>query len=430
MTKHTKDEPRVLAIILGGGKGTRLYPLTKERSKPAVPFGGKYRIVDIPISNCINSGYRKIYLLTQFNSASLHLHITNAYNFDRFSRGFVEILAAEQTLEHSGWYEGTADAVRKNFIHFKVQKPTHYIILSGDQLYRMDLKEFMNQHIASGADITIAAKAVNRSDASGFGIMKVDKENHITEFLEKPAKDMNIDEWKIPAQARGDLPKDLEYLASMGIYIFNADTMEEMLDNEYKDFGKEIIPLALGKKQVNSYIFNGYWEDIGTIRSFYEATLDLTNPVPSFNFYDENKPIYTDMRNLPPSKINNADMTSSLSSEGCVITNSRIQRSVIGVRSIINEGCDLNGVIMMGADFYENEEQLAENKAKGIPNIGIGKGCKIGKAIIDKNAHIGNNCCINVTGKKYEDGDHGLFYSADGIIVIRKFAVIPDGTVI
>ena len=430
MANKTTEEPRVLAIILGGGKGTRLYPLTKERSKPAVPFGGKYRIVDIPISNCINSGYRKIYLLTQFNSASLHLHITNAYNFDRFSRGFVEILAAEQTLEHSGWYEGTADAVRKNFIHFKVQKPTHYIILSGDQLYRMDLKEFMNQHISSGADITIAAKAVNRSDASGFGIMKVDKESHITEFLEKPAKDMNIDEWKIPKESRGDLPKELEYLASMGIYIFNADTMEEMLDNEYKDFGKEIIPMALGKKQVNSYIFNGYWEDIGTIRSFYDATLDLTNPVPSFNFYDETKPIYTDMKNLPPSKINNADMSSSLSSEGCVITNSRIQHSVIGVRSIINEGCDLNGVIMMGADFYEDEEQKSENKAKGIPNIGIGKGCKIGKAIIDKNASIGDNCRINVDGKKYEDGDHGLFYSADGIIVIRKFAVIPDGTVI
>ncbi len=423
-------EPRVLAIILGGGKGTRLYPLTKERSKPAVPFGGKYRIVDIPVSNCINSGYRKIYLLTQFNSASLHLHIINSYNFDRFSRGFVEILAAEQTLEHSGWYEGTADAVRKNIAHFRVQNPTHYIILSGDQLYRMDLKKFMNEHIASGADITIAAKAVNRSDASGFGIMKVSPENKITEFMEKPAKDLNIDAWKIPENARGDLPADLEYLASMGIYIFNADTMEEMLNNTSNDFGKEIIPSAIKTKKVNSYIFNDYWEDIGTIRSFYDATLSLTDPQPPFNFYDEDKPIYTHMRNLPPSKINDANMTATLASEGCVITKSRLQRSVIGVRSIINEGCDLDGVIMMGADYYENEDAKNADRQKGIPLIGIGKNCKINRAIIDKNAKIGDNCCINVSGKKYEDGDHGLFYSSDGIIVIRKSAVIPAGTVI
>ena len=431
MSSENYEEPRVLAIILGGGKGTRLYPLTKERSKPAVPFGGKYRIVDIPISNCINSGYKKIYLLTQFNSASLHLHIINSYNFDRFSRGFVEILAAEQTLEHSGWYEGTADAVRKNFGHFKVQRPTHYIILSGDQLYRMDLKKFMDQHLKSGANITIAAKAVNRSDASGFGIMQVDESNTITAFMEKPAKDMNIDDWKIPEAAREpELPSNLEYLASMGIYIFDADTMEEMLNNDYNDFGKEIIPMAIKSKKVSSYIFNGYWEDIGTIRSFYEATLDLTNPIPQFNFYDEDKPIYTHMRNLPPSKINHAEMVSTLASEGCVITNSRIQHSVIGVRSVINEGCDLEGVIMMGADFYDTEAAKKDNKAKGVPNLGIGKNCKINKAIIDKNAHIGENCCINVSGRKYEDGDHGLFYSADGIIVIRKGAVIPNGTVI
>ena len=431
MSSENYEEPRVLAIILGGGKGTRLYPLTKERSKPAVPFGGKYRIVDIPISNCINSGYKKIYLLTQFNSASLHLHIINSYNFDRFSRGFVEILAAEQTLEHSGWYEGTADAVRKNFGHFKVQRPTHYIILSGDQLYRMDLKKFMDQHLKSGANITIAAKAVNRSDASSFGIMQVDESNTITAFMEKPAKDMNIDDWKIPEAARDpELPSNLEYLASMGIYIFDADTMEEMLNNDYNDFGKEIIPMAIKSKKVSSYIFNGYWEDIGTIRSFYEATLDLTNPIPQFNFYDEDKPIYTHMRNLPPSKINHAEMVSTLASEGCVITNSRIQHSVIGVRSVINEGCDLEGVIMMGADFYETEAAKKDNKAKGVPNLGIGKNCKINKAIIDKNAHIGENCCINVSGRKYEDGDHGLFYSADGIIVIRKGAVIPNGTVI
>ena len=425
------DDISVAAIILGGGKGTRLYPLTKERSKPAVPFGGRYRIVDIPISNCINSGYKKIYLVTQFNSASLHLHISNSYNFDRFSGGFVEILAAEQTLEHSGWYEGTADAVRKNFIHFKSQKPTHYIILSGDQLYRMDLRKFMEQHLQSKADITIAATAVNRKDASGFGIMKIDANRRISEFLEKPAKDMNIDDWKIPVNTRGDLPPEKEYLASMGIYIFNAPVMEELLNNNtYTDFGKEIIPDAIGKCHTHAYIFDGYWEDIGTIRSFYDCNIALTEFKPAFNFYDEDQPIFTHMRNLPPSKINRATIEQSLTSEGCIISDCKLTKSVIGVRSIIEKGSELEGVIMMGSDFYENKEARDLNDKQGIPHVGIGKNCKIRETIIDKDAHIGNNVRINVDGKKYEDGDHGTFYSADGIIVIRKGAVIPDGTVI
>ena len=430
-------EPRVLAIILGGGKGTRLYPLTKERSKPAVPFGGKYRIVDIPISNCINSGYRKIYLLTQFNSASLHHHITSSYNFDNFSKGFVEILAAEQTLEHSGWFEGTADAVRKNFHHLRSQNPTHYIILSGDQLYRMDLKAFMDSHIASGADITIATTAVNEQDATGFGIMKIDAKHAITEFIEKPSADvLKSGNWKIPANARGDLPPEKEYLASMGIYIFNAKTMEETLDNDFTDFGKEIIPRAIKDKKVNSYIFNGYWEDIGTIRSFYNATLDLTKDVPPFNFYDADAPIYTHMRNLPPPKVNGAPhIENSLLSEGCVLNSKTIKNSVIGVRTIVREGTELEGVITMGADFYENEESKVDNAKAGKPNIGIGKNCKIAKAIIDKDAAIGDNCRINVDGKSYPDGENKLdngvaFYSSDGIIVIRKGSVIPSGTVI
>ena len=427
------DEPRVLALILGGGKGTRLYPLTKERSKPAVSFGGKYRIVDIPLSNCINSGYKKIYLLTQFNSASLHLHISNSYNFDRFSGGFVEILAAEQTLEHSGWYEGTADAVRKNFIHFKTQKPTHYVILSGDQLYKMDLRAFMDAHIKSGAEITIATTAVNRHDASGFGIMKIDENSQVKEFMEKPKPDLNIDSWKIPPEARGALPPEKEFLASMGIYIFNAKTMEECLlgENEkYTDFGKEILPLAIGKKKICSYVFDGYWEDIGTIRSFYEANIQLTESCPAFDFYGNNSPIYTHMRNLPPSKINKADITSSLTSEGCIITDCKLNKSVIGVRSIIEQGSELNGVIMMGADYYDDDDEKADYIAQGKPVTGIGKNCKIANTIIDKNARIGDNCQIGVSGKKYEDGDHGSFYSADGIIVIRKGAVIPSGTVI
>ncbi|MBO5691078.1 MAG: glucose-1-phosphate adenylyltransferase, partial [Spirochaetaceae bacterium] len=379
---------KVLSIILGGGKGTRLYPLTKERSKPAVPFGGRHRIVDIPISNCINSGFRQIYILTQFNSASLHMHISKAYNFDRFSHGFVEILAAEQTLEHSGWYEGTADAVRKNFVHFETQNPTHYIILSGDQLYRMDLKAFLDKHIASGADITIATTCVNREDASGFGIMKIDSEQRITAFMEKPAPDMNIDDWKIPENARGDLPEGKDYLASMGIYIFNADTMREALDNDFDDFGKEIIPMAIKKSKVQSYVYTGYWEDIGTIRSFYEANLDLTRINPKFNFYDEDQPIYTHPRNLPPSKLNKADMNRSLATEGCVITNAVINDSIIGVRTIIESGTELNGVVCMGADSYENQEQRKITEERGIPHLGIGRNCKIANTIIDKNARI------------------------------------------
>jgi len=427
------EEPRVLAIILGGGKGTRLYPLTKERSKPAVSFGGKYRIVDIPLSNCINSDYKKIYLLTQFNSASLHQHISNSYNFDRFSGGFVEILAAEQTLEHSGWYEGTADAVRKNFIHFKSQKPTHYVILSGDQLYKMNLRDFMDAHIKSGAEITIATTAVNRHDASGFGIMKIDENSCVKEFMEKPKADLDISSWKIPQEARGSLPPEKEFLASMGIYIFNADTMEECLlgeNSKYTDFGKEILPLAIGKKKICSYVFDGYWEDIGTIRSFYDANIALTEPYPAFDFYGNSTPIYTHMRNLPPSKINRADITSSLTSEGCIITNCKLNKSVIGVRSIIEDGTEFDGVIMMGADYYDDEAEKIKNREKGIPNTGIGKNCKIANTIIDKNAKIGDNCQIGVSGKTYEDGDHGTFYSADGIIVIRKGAIVPPGTVI
>lgn len=429
----SNEEPRVLAIILGGGKGTRLYPLTKERSKPAVSFGGKYRIVDIPLSNCINSDYKKIYLLTQFNSASLHQHITNSYNFDRFSGGFVEILAAEQTLEHSGWYEGTADAVRKNFIHFKSQKPTHYVILSGDQLYKMNLRDFMDAHIKSGAEITIATTAVNRKDASGFGIMKIDENSCVKEFMEKPKADLDISSWKIPQEARGSLPPEKEFLASMGIYIFNADTMEECLlgeNSKYTDFGKEILPLAIGKKKICSYVFDGYWEDIGTIRSFYDANIALTEPYPAFDFYGNTTPIYTHMRNLPPSKINKADITSSLTSEGCIITNCKLNRSVIGVRSIIEDGTEFDGVILMGADYYDDEAEKAKNHEKGVPCTGIGKNCKIANTIIDKNAKIGDNCQIGVSGKTYEDGDHGTFYSADGIIVIRKGAIVPAGTII
>lgn len=429
---HDKNKPRVVALILGGGKGTRLYPLTKERAKPAVSFGGKYRLVDIPLSNCINSGYKKIYLLTQFNSTSLHLHITNSYNFDRFSSGFVEILAAEQTLENDKFYEGTADSVRKSMSHFKAQKPTHYIILSGDQLYRMDLRDFFDSHIRSGASISVATTIVNRTDASRFGIIKTDDTNRIIEFREKPAPDIDISAWRISPELMAANPDpSKEYLASMGIYIFNAAALEAVLnESDSKDFGKEVIPNSIGNYIVNAYVFNGYWEDIGTIKSFYDANIKLTDIDPEFNFYNEDEPIYTHMRNLPPSKINGASIFCTLTSEGCVITNCKLSRSIIGVRSIIENGSDLSGVIMMGADFYQNPEEKKDDANRGLPTIGIGKNCFISRTIIDKNARIGNNVRINVDGRNYENGDHGNFYSADGIIVIRKGAVIPDGTII
>lgn len=429
---NDKNKQRVVALILGGGKGTRLYPLTKERSKPAVSFGGKYRLVDIPLSNCINSGYKKIYLLTQFNSTSLHMHIANSYNFDRFSSGFVEILAAEQTLENDKFYEGTADAVRKSMSHFESQNPTHYIILSGDQLYRMDLRDFFDSHIRSGASISVATTPVNRTDASRFGIVKTDDTNRITEFKEKPAPDIDISAWKISPELMATIPDpEKEYLASMGIYIFNASTLNAVLnENDSKDFGKEVIPNSIGNYIVNAYVFNNYWEDIGTIKSFYDANIKLTDIDPEFNFYDEDEPIFTHMRNLPPSKINGASIFCTLTSEGCVITNCKLSRSIIGVRSIIENGSDLSGVIMMGADFYQNTEEKKDDIKKGLPTIGIGKNCFISRTIIDKNARIGNNVRINVDGRNYENGDHGNFYSADGIIVIRKGAVIPDGTTI
>jgi glucose-1-phosphate adenylyltransferase len=420
----------VLSIVLGGGKGTRLFPLTQARAKPAVPFGGKYRLVDIPISNCINSHLRRIYILTQFNSASLHLHISQTYNFDVFTNGFVEILAAEQTFEHSGWFEGTADAVRKNFVHFRTQNPSYYLILSGDQLYRMDLEELLQKHKDSGAAITIACTPVNREDASQLGILKADKNNVITEFLEKPGSTRDISDFKVPVEIKKDKNKGDEYLGSMGIYVFNADTMESCLNNELADFGKEIIPQAISKLKVNAYIFDGYWEDIGTIRSFYEANLELATLKPRFDFYDEENPIYTHARCLPPSKMNFSSMNQSIAAEGCIITNANITNSIVGVRTIIESGSSLNGVICMGADYYESEAQKQRNTEARLPNLGIGKGTIVKRAIIDKNACIGESCRIGVDDLPRSDGNYGHYYIIDGIIVIPKNTVLYPGTVI
>jgi glucose-1-phosphate adenylyltransferase len=421
---------KALSIVLGGGKGTRLFPLTKDRAKPAVPFGGKYRIVDIPISNCINAGFNQIYILTQFNSASLHLHISRTYSFDSFSRGFVEILAAEQTLVHSGWYEGTADAVRKNLIHFRTQEPTHYLIVSGDQLYRMDLADMFRQHIESGCGLTIACTTVDRESASALGIMAIDKTRRIVNFIEKPGPTRTIDEFRIPAEIRRERRSGgKDYLASMGIYIFDAVLMERALENDENDFGKEIIPDILSKEPVNAYVFNGYWEDIGTIKSFYEANLDLTSINPSFNFYDEERPIYTHMRNLPASKINYSHLNQVLAAEGCIITNASISRSIVGIRTIIEVGASLDGVVCIGADYYETDEQKAANRALGRGDIGIGQGSIIKGAIIDKNARIGQNCRIGIDSIERKDGEYPIHYVIDGIIVIPKNATVPSGSV-
>ena len=421
---------KVLSIVLGGGKGTRLFPLTKDRAKPAVPFGGRYRIVDIPISNCINAGFKQIYILTQFNSASLHLHIAKTYVFDTFSNGFAEILAAEQTLTHSGWYEGTADAVRKNLVHFRTQKPSHYLIVSGDQLYRMDLADMFQRHLESGKALTIACTTVSREDASAFGIMKIDSDGRIVEFQEKPGPVKDISDYKIPKSLLKERRGAKEYLASMGIYIFDAELLESALDNESNDFGKEIIPEILASRPVNSYIFDGYWEDIGTVRSFYEANLNLTDIAPEFNFYDETSPIYTHRRNLPSSKINYSTMNQAITSDGCIITNASISRSIVGIRTIIETGASFDGVVCMGADYYETDAQKRENAERGVPNIGIGRGSIVKGAIIDKNARIGADCRIGIDARDRSDGEYGNYYIVDGVIVIPKNAVVLPGSII
>ncbi|MDR1420907.1 MAG: glucose-1-phosphate adenylyltransferase [Treponema sp.] len=420
----------VLSIVLGGGKGTRLFPLTQARAKPAVPFGGKYRLVDIPISNCINANLRQIYVLTQFNSASLNLHLAQTYTFDTFSNGFVEILAAEQTFEHTSWFEGTADAIRKNFIHFRTQNPDYYLILSGDQLYRMDLRNFLQTHKDSEAAITIACTTVSREDASQLGILKVNKSGTINEFFEKPGPDKDIHDFKVPSEIKKSKNGKEEYLASMGIYVFNAAAMEECLSNELTDFGKEIIPQSINKLKVNAHIFNGYWEDIGTIKSFYEANLELTSLKPRFDFYNEAMPIYTHMRSLPPSKMNFSNMNQSIASEGCIITNASITNSIVGIRTIIESGASLNGAICMGADYYETEQQKRLNAENHIPNVGVGKGSIIKDAIIDKNVSIGEGCRIGIDNLARTDGNYGHYYIVDGIIVIPKNTVLYPDTII
>ena len=429
---------RVLAIILGGGKGSRLYPLTKMRAKPAVPLAGKYRLIDIPISNCINSDISKMYVLTQFNSASLNRHIAQTYNLSGpFGQGFVEVLAAQQTPETPSWFEGTADAVRKYQWLFQEWDVDEYLILSGDQLYRMDYSLFVEQHRKTGADLTVAALPVDSAQAEAFGLMRTDQMGNIKEFREKPTGDslkaMAVDTSRFGLEASE--AKEKPYLASMGIYVFSRSTLFDLLNKfpSYTDFGKEIIPEALGRgDKLKSYVFNDYWEDIGTIGAFFESNLALTQqPTPPFSFYDEKFPIYTRPRYLPPSKIVDTQITDSIVSEGSILKSCSIHHCVLGVRSRIESDVVLNETLVMGSDFYESyEERIALRNGGGIP-LGVGQGTTVKRAILDKNARIGDNVTI-VNKDNVEEADRADqgFYIRNGIVVIVKNATIPDGTII
>ncbi len=416
---------KTLSIIMGGGAGTRLFPLTKERSKPAVPLAGKYRIVDIPVSNCINSGLRRVYVLTQFNSASLHKHINSSYKFDNFSRSFVEILAAQQTPTDTNWYQGTADAVRQNLRDFLQYPYEYYVILSGDQLYRMDFREVLKQHIETKADMTLATIPVAREPAQDFGVMHTDENRKIIRFEEKPKDPAVLDAMRIPPALLKELgrPADAElFQASMGIYIFNREVLVQALDNDFVDFGKHVIPDMLTKFRVHSYIYQGYWEDIGTIRAFFDANLQLTKPVPDFNFFDTATPIYTHARFLPGSKINGATIRHAIISDGCIIDDAHIERCVVGIRSFIKSGTTIRDSIVMGADFYDADQASRGNN----PDLGIGKNCVIDHAIIDKNARVGDGVVITPDGKP-ENFDGPNYYIRDGIVVVPKGGVIPAG---
>jgi glucose-1-phosphate adenylyltransferase len=430
--RQSINTSNVLSVIMGGGQGARLFPLTKERAKPAVPLAGKYRLVDIPISNCINSGLRRVYLLTQFNSASLHRHISQSYKFDHFSGGFVEILAAEQSFTNTSWYEGTADAVRKNLLHFLNHDWDYLLILSGDQLYRMDFSTVIDQHADSGADITIATIPVVRRDAQSLGIMQINEERRITRFVEKPNDPAVLDSLRLPADWHGKLgiQDDRElFLASMGIYVFNRDVLRKLLDNTHTDFGKHIIPGAIESGRVFSYVFQGYWEDIGTIRSFFDANIDASSELPRFNFFDMSAPIFSRPRFLPGSKINGAQIDHAVISDGCILNHATIRHSIVGLRTLVGAGTVLHRVVGLGCDFYESLASIEINEKAGRPRIGIGSNSRIENAIIDKNARIGNNVVISPAGKP-ENVDHALYYIRDGIVIIPKNGVVPHGTMI
>lgn len=419
----------VLSVILGGGAGSRLYPLTASRSKPAVPIGGKYRLVDIPISNCINSGINRMFVLTQFNSASLNRHIKNTYHFSAFSAAFVDILAAEQTPDNPAWYQGTADAVRQSLRHLAPFESEYVLILSGDQLYQMDFQEMLDNHKRTNADISIATIPVAARDASDFGIMKADNDNIITSFIEKPKQEL-LGDWE--SDTGEEMKKDGKiYLASMGIYLFNRQLLFDVLQNEFldsTDWGKEIIPQSLEKYKVLSYQYDGYWTDIGNIHSFFEANLGLTDEIPDFNLFDNNNSIYTRARMLPPGKVTGT-LERTVFAEGCIINASRLEKCVVGIRSRIGHGTTMVNTYMMGNDYFETIADINVAQVKGIPSLGVGNRCYIKNAIIDKNCRIGDDVRIN-GGTHLENTDHSLYTIKDGIVVVKKGAILPNGYVI
>ncbi|MBN3888542.1 MAG: glucose-1-phosphate adenylyltransferase [Nostoc sp. JL31] len=427
---------KVLSIILGGGAGTRLYPLTKLRAKPAVPVAGKYRLIDIPVSNCINSEIFKIYVLTQFNSASLNRHIARTYNFTGFNEGFVEVLAAQQTPENPNWFQGTADAVRQYLWLMEEWDVEEYLILSGDHLYRMDYRHFIQRHRETGADITLSVIPIDERRASDFGLMKIDDSGRVIDFSEKP-KGEALTQMQVDTSVLGlskEQAQQQPYIASMGIYVFKKDVLFKLLREgiERTDFGKEIIPDASKDYNVQAYLFDDYWEDIGTIEAFYHANLALTQqPQPPFSFYDEKAPIYTRARYLPPSKLLDCQVTESIIGEGCILKNCRIQHSVLGVRSRIESGCVIEESLLMGADFYQASVERQCNVEKGDIPVGIGTDSIIRGAIIDKNASIGHDVkIINKDNVQEADRESQGFYIRSGIVVVMKNAVIPDGTII
>ena len=422
----------VVAVILGGGAGSRLFPLTRERSKPAVPLGGKYRLIDVPVSNCINSNVTQIFVLTQYNSASLNRHISQTYRFSSFSSGFVEILAAEQRKDSPDWFQGTADAVRQILPHLRNWSVKTLLILSGDHLYRMDYRRFLERHYTTNADVTISVIPANAADAEGFGLLKTDSEGKIIEFREKPKGEaleaMQVDTTSFGLSA--DEAERRPFLASMGIYVFDYQKLIELLaaDESAVDFGGELIPAAIDKYNVQAHLFGGYWEDIGTIRAFYEANLDLASPLPKFNFFDTESPIYTRSRYLPPSKIHDCDIDNSMVSEGCILNGLHARSSIIGLRSRI-DGVRIENSILMGSDYYESIEEIRLNLERGVPYIGIGKNTAIRRAIIDKNVRIGKNVkLLNMQEIDNYDDPRGSFYIREGIIIVPKGATVPDGT--
>ena len=414
---------KVLSIILGGGRGSRLYPLTQERSKPAVPIAGKYRLVDIPISNCINSNLKRIFVLTQFNSASLNRHIKNTYRFSFFTHAFVDVLAAEQTIQSTNWFQGTADAVRQSMHHFVSHDFEYALILSGDQLYQMDYNLIIQEHIKREAKISIATIPVNAKEATSFGILKSDSENIITHFIEKPEAEL-LPDWKSNV-SEGMKSCGREYLASMGIYIFNRDTLIELMNNpDTIDFGKEIIPQSIREHKTVSYQYEGYWADIGNIDSFFRANLGLTAETPQFNLYDNKKGIYTRARILPTTKVSGTVLEKTVIAEGCIIHATKIEKSVIGIRSRIGKESTIINTYMMGSSYYDTPEEMEKNKT--IVSMGIGERCFIKNVILDKNCRIGNDVTIN-GGAHLEDMETDMYVIKEGIVIIKKAALIPSG---